>query len=114
MANANVLNFSDSRFESDVLNSDVPVLVDFWAEWCRPCLALAPTLKQLAEDFAGSAKVGRLNVDENNKMAAQYSVSAIPTVILFNGGQVVERFIGLRPKKDYERVLNDLAPEGRS
>ncbi len=114
MAGANIFEFSDSNFEDDVLNSDIPVLVDFWAEWCQPCRALAPIVEQLADDFVTVAKVGKLDIDKNNELAVRYSVSSIPTVLLFNGGEIVERFVGMKPKKEYEQALRSLTSVGSS
>lgn len=112
MAGANTLELNDADFEADVLNADVPVLVDFWAEWCQPCRALGPTIDQLANDFAGKIKVGKLNIDTNNQTPVKYSVSAIPTVLLFHNGEVVERFVGMKPKKDYEAAIRSVAAAG--
>lgn len=98
MASANVHQFTDGNFTSEVLGSDVPVLVDFWAEWCMPCRMLAPTIDQVADDFAGKVKVGKVDTDSNRSTAVTYQISAIPTVILFKSGQVVRKFVGLTSK----------------
>lgn len=95
MAGANTKEFTDSNFESEVLSSDSPVLVDFWAEWCAPCKALGPTIDSLATKYAGKVKVGKLDIDSNQSVAGGYGIMAIPTVLLFKGGQVVKRFQGL-------------------
>jgi len=108
MAGANTLSFDDSTFSKEVLGSDVPVLVDFWAEWCGPCVQLGPTIDQLADQYAGRAKVGKLNTDSNQKTAAAYGVSSIPTVLVFAGGELKERIVGLRSKREYEAVLDRL------
>lgn len=105
MAGAHTLTFDDSNFEAEVLNSPVPVLVDFWAEWCNPCLALAPTIDEIAAEFAGRAKVGKLNVDQAVKTAAKYNVQSIPTVVLFEGGQPGKRIVGLQRKAEYQKLL---------
>ncbi len=97
MAAANVLEFTDQNFEADVLKSTVPVLVDFWAEWCGPCRALTPTIEQLATEFAGKAKVGKMDLDSNPSTPVKYGIQAIPTVLLFKDGQVVQKFVGIPP-----------------
>jgi thioredoxin 1 len=106
MAGANTLQFTDDNFETEVLKSDVPVLVDFWAEWCGPCQRLAPTIEDLATEFAGKVKIGKLDTDRNQHVAAQYGISSIPTVMIFKGGELVEKIIGLRSKRDYQDLLN--------
>ncbi|RJP41152.1 MAG: thioredoxin [Phycisphaerales bacterium] len=106
----NAIELTDASFESEVLAADVPVLVDFWAEWCQPCRALSPTIEQLADQYRGKVKVGKLNIDQNNDTAVRYSVSAIPTVLLFKSGEVVDRFVGMKAKRDYEAALNHLVP----
>lgn len=98
MAGAATLTFTESNFDSEVLKSSVPVLVDFWAEWCGPCRALAPAIDALATEFQGKAKVGKLNVDEAQGLAVKYGVQSIPTVIVFKGGQVARKIVGLQPK----------------
>ena len=106
MAGPDTLEFTDDSFDEDVLNSDQPVLVDFWAEWCGPCKALTPLIDELATAYAGKVKVGKVDTDANREVSVRFSVSAIPTVILFNKGEIVEKFVGLRGKKDFETVLN--------
>jgi len=95
-------------FEAEVVKSPLPVLVDFWAEWCQPCRMLAPTVDALAADYAGRMKVLKLNVDEEGPLAAQYGVMSIPTLILFKDGQPAERFVGLRPKESIAEVIDGL------
>ena len=92
----NVIEIDDANFESEVLKSDKPVLVDFWAEWCGPCRMLAPKIEQMAGEFAGKVKVGKLDTDANRDTAMKYGINAIPTVILFKNGEVAERIVGLR------------------
>ena len=106
MAGHNALEFTDENFATEVLQSDKPVLVDFWAEWCMPCKALGPVIEELAVDFAGKAKVGKVNTESCREAPATYGIQAIPTVLIFNGGQVVDKFIGLTKKQDLQAALN--------
>ncbi len=92
------ITLNDDNFESEVLNSEIPVLVDFWAEWCGPCRALAPAIEEIAEDYEGKVKVGKLNVDENPGAPSAYDVRSIPTLIVFKNGAVLERIVGALPK----------------
>lgn len=101
----NVINVTDGTFEQEVLQADQPVLVDFWASWCGPCKMVGPIVEELADDFAGKAKVCKLNVDENTKTAQAYGVMSIPTLILFKGGKEVDRVVGFRPKADLAQLL---------
>lgn len=103
---ANVLEFSDATFQSDVLSSDEPVLVDFWAPWCGPCKILTPTIEELAGEFQGKVRVGKMNTDENPQTATELNISAIPTVMLFKGGQVIEKFVGVTPKDKLSDALS--------
>jgi thioredoxin len=86
----------------------VPVLVDFWAEWCQPCKRLGPTIEKLAADYASRVKVGKLDTDSNHATASKYAISAIPTVLLFKGGQVAQKFVGLKPEKDFREALDGI------
>ncbi len=106
MAGAHTLTFDESNFETEVLQSQTPVLVDFWAEWCGPCVMLAPTIDELAEQYAGKVKVGKVNVDQAPNLAARFGVQSIPTVILFENGQPVERIVGAHPKSHYTQILD--------
>jgi thioredoxin 1 len=106
MASPNVKEFTDSNFETEVLQSTQPVLVDFWAEWCGPCRMLAPTIDKLAEAYEGKAKVGKLDTDANREVAIKFGISAIPTVLLFKGGQVAQKFVGLRPERDFREAID--------
>ncbi|MEX0776340.1 MAG: thioredoxin [Phycisphaeraceae bacterium] len=109
MAGDNVLELTDENFELEVEKSDQPVLVDFWAEWCMPCRMLAPTIEQLAQDFTGKVKVGKVDTDANRETAMKYGIQAIPTVILFKDGQVLKKFVGVQPKKEYAAELDKAA-----
>jgi thioredoxin 1 len=106
MAGENVKEFSDSNFEQEVLKSDKPVLVDFWAEWCMPCKMLAPTISKLADSYAGKVKVGKIDTDSNRDVSIKYGISAIPTVILFKNGQVAQKFVGLRQEREFKEALD--------
>ncbi|CAN5677122.1 thioredoxin [soil metagenome] len=105
-ASANLVEFTDKNFKSEVIDATQPVLVDFWAEWCGPCRALTPTIAKIADRYVGKAKVGKLNTDDAQATAAQFGISAIPTVILFNGGKEVKRFVGLRPETEFAGALD--------
>lgn len=101
----NIVEVTDSSFQQDVLQADVPVLVDFWAEWCGPCRMLAPTVEALAKDYNGKIRVAKLNVDENNQTSEQYGIRGIPTLLLFKGGQVKEQLVGNQPRDSIEKAL---------
>jgi thioredoxin 1 len=103
---ANVTEFTDGNFQTDVLQSTQPVLVDFWAPWCGPCRMIGPVVEQLAAENAGSAVVGKVNVDDNPTVAQTYGVSSIPTLMVFKAGQVVERFVGVQPKPRLQEALD--------
>jgi thioredoxin 1 len=105
MASQNVLTFSDSDFDREVINSEVPVLVDFWAEWCGPCRMMAPTIDTVADGYKGRIKVGKLNVDHNGGTAMRYNIRGIPTLLLFKGGRVVEQRVGAIGKSEVEKML---------
>ncbi len=106
MAGQNTLNFTDATFDTDVLNSDVPVLVDFWAEWCGPCRMMTPTIDALADEYHGKVKVGKLNVDENGQTAMRFQVRSIPMFLLFKGGKVVEQKVGAMGKPDVQKMID--------
>jgi thioredoxin 1 len=94
----NVLEITDDNFEDTVLNSDTPIVVDFWAEWCGPCKMIAPTLEQLADEYVGTFKVGKLNVDDNRETAMKYGIRSIPTLLVIKEGDVAGQIIGAHPK----------------
>ncbi len=103
-----VSELTDSTFDDTVHNSDVPVLVAFWAPWCGPCKMMAPILEEVAEAYADKAKVCKLNTDDARDSAMEFNISAIPTVILFNGGQVTKKWVGLTSKKDIIEAIDEL------
>jgi thioredoxin 1 len=101
-----VAEFTDTNFQGDVLQSNVPVLVDFWAPWCGPCRMIAPVVEELSSENQGSFKVGKVNIDDNPQVAMNYSVSSIPTLMIFKGGQVVDRFVGVQPKSRLQQAID--------
>jgi thioredoxin 1 len=109
MASQNIVTLTDGNWDQEVLKSPVPVLVDFWAEWCGPCKMLAPVLDELATEYAGKAKVAKLNIEESQGLANQFRISSIPTVLLFKNGQPTEQIVGLRSKSQYKAALDKAA-----
>jgi len=103
---ADVSEFTETNFEQEVLKSSEPVLVDFWAPWCGPCRMIAPVVEELASEYTGSVKIGKMNVDDSQGVASKYGVSSIPTLLLFKGGDVVERFVGVQPKAKLQEALD--------
>ncbi len=105
------MTLTDQTWDNEVLNSDLPVIVDFWAEWCAPCSMIAPVVEQMSEEYEGKIKVGKLNVDENQVTAGKYQIMAIPTLLFFNGGKLVDRVAGVVPKKilveKIEKILEE-------
>lgn len=108
MAAAGIVEFTDSNFDAEVIKSSVPVLVDFWAEWCQPCRMLTPTIEAIAGEYQGKAKVGKVDTDSNREISVKYGIQAIPTVILFKNGQVAKKFVGLTPKDQFKTALDSL------
>jgi thioredoxin 1 len=106
MAVANILNLTATNFETEVTKSGQPVLVDFWAEWCGPCKMVSPILDELATEYDGKIKIGKVNIDEHQALATQFGIRAIPTLLIFKNGQVVDQIVGLRSKKDFKGKLD--------
>jgi thioredoxin 1 len=106
MAGSNVHEFTDSNFASEVLECEEPVLVDFWAPWCGPCRQIAPMIDQLAAENVGSIKVGKVNIDENPNTSGNFGVEAIPTLMIFRAGEVINRFVGAQPKSRMQAALD--------
>jgi thioredoxin 1 len=104
----NVLELTDADFQKEVLESDVPVLVDFWAEWCMPCKMLAPTIEELAGEFEGRVKFAKMDTDNNREAAMKFDIRAIPTLIVFKDGQVAKKFVGLQQKAELKSALEEL------
>ena len=103
----NVLEFTDSNFNSEVLQAEIPVLVDFWAEWCGPCKAIAPTVGEIANDYNGKIKVGKVNVDTNQKIAMEYGIRSIPSLLIFKDGTIVNQIVGSVQKDSITKLLNE-------
>lgn len=102
------LEINDQSFEETVLKSDKPVLVDFWAAWCGPCRMVGPIIDEISDDYAGKAIVGKVDIDSNQEFAAKYGVRNIPTVLVFNNGELVDRHVGVAPKETYSAALDSL------
>ena len=104
----NLIEFTDDNFDAEVLKSDLPVLVDFWAEWCGPCKMIAPIVEEIAGDYAGKVKVGKVNVDFNNQVAMQYGIRGIPALLVFKGGSVANQIVGAVPKNNITQILDEV------
>ena len=109
MANPNLVTLTKENFAQEVLQSYTPVLVDFWAEWCGPCKMIAPILDELADEYQGRVKIGKLNIDDHQSLATEYGIRAIPTLLLFHEGQVAEQIVGLRSKRDLKASFDKVA-----
>jgi thioredoxin 1 len=105
MAGADVMNIGDADFDKEVIKSDQPVLVDFWATWCAPCRAIAPSVEALATQYKGKMKVAKIDIDNNQQVAEQYGIRSIPTLLVFKGGKVVEQLVGAVPKAKIEAAI---------
>jgi thioredoxin 1 len=109
MASPNIIILTKDNFEQEVLKSATPVLVDFWAEWCGPCKMIAPILDELADEYSGRVTIGKVNIDDHQNLATEYGVRAIPTLLLFQNGQVAEQIVGLRSKRDLKASFDKVA-----
>ncbi len=114
MASDALHELTDSNFDTEVIRADIPVLVDFWAECCQPCRMLAPTIEEIADEYKGKAKVGKLDTDANRETSMKYNISAIPTVILFKDGEVQKKFVGLTSKDQFKTALDDVVSDSDS
>ena len=110
MAALNIVTLTEANFEKEVLQSPKPVLVDFWAEWCGPCKMLGPVLDELATEYDGKVRIAKVNIDEQQGLAAQYGIQSIPTLLLFQQGQVADQIVGLRSKRDLKSRFDRLVP----
>ncbi|HEX6671739.1 MAG TPA: thioredoxin [Nitrososphaeraceae archaeon] len=102
-----VISINTTQWDEKVLNSDIPVLVDFWAEWCGPCRMVGPIVEQLAQSLKGKVKVSKLNVDQNQDIAEKYNIQSIPSLVLFKKGNEIARIVGFSPKEKYEKFVNN-------
>jgi len=109
MSSPNIVTLTETNFDEEVLKSPTPVLVDFWAEWCGPCKMIAPILDELAGEYDGKVKVGKVNIDDHQAIATQYGIRAIPTLLIFKDGEVAEQVVGLRNKRDLKANLDKVA-----
>jgi thioredoxin 1 len=106
MASANLLTLTEGNFNDEVIRSPVPVLVDFWAEWCGPCKMISPILEEIAQEYDGRLKIGKVNIDEQQGLASQHGIRAIPTLLVFKNGEVADQIVGLRSKRDLKANLD--------
>ncbi len=104
----NVVEISDAEFESSIIQSDKPALVDFWAEWCQPCKMLAPTVEEIAGEYIDKVKVAKVNVDDNPAIATKFGIRGIPTLLLFKEGKVVQQMVGVKPKSDITKAIEEV------
>ena len=101
-----LIKIDSTNFDSEIIKSDIPVLVDFWAPWCAPCVMLSPTIESLASEYEGKVKVAKVNVDDNQELAGQYGIRGIPTVMIFKDGQVFNSMVGMKPKEELAKALD--------
>ena len=111
MASDSVLELTDENFEREVMQSEVPTLVDFWAEWCMPCKMITPLIEELADDYAGRLKIGKVDTDASRDTSMKFGISAIPTLILFKGGEMRKKFVGLQQKTDLATAIDEVLAE---
>ena len=109
MASPNTIHFTDANFETEAMQAGQPVLVDFWAEWCGPCRAIAPMIDELATNYAGKAKIGKVDIDSNRDLALRFGIQSIPTILLLKDGQVVNKWVGMQPKPVIQKALDAAA-----
>ena len=107
MSSGKVVVVTDAEFESTVLQSDKPVILDFWAEWCQPCKMLSPTVEEIAGEYEDTVRVGKLNVDDNPNTATKYGIRGIPTLLFFKGGQVIQQLVGVKSKSEIKKIIDD-------
>lgn len=106
MAGAATLTITEANYQNEVVQSQVPVMLDFWAEWCQPCRMIGPSIDQLASEYQGKAKVGKVDVDSNRNLALQFGVQSIPCVVVLKGGQVVSKTMGVKPKAEFAKMID--------
>lgn len=106
MAGAATLTITEANYNSEVVQSQVPVLIDFWAEWCQPCRMIGPSIDQLAAEYQGKAKVGKVDIDTNRNLALQFGIQSIPCVVVMKGGQVVSKAMGVKPKTEFAKMID--------
>src|ERR1700720_4060199 len=109
MASTNIVTLTQDNFDQEVLKSATPILVDFWAEWCGPCKMIGPILDELADEYSGRVRIGKVNIDDHQNLASQFGVRAIPTLLMFQNGEVAEQIVGLRSKRDLKASMDKVS-----